>query len=189
MVGGIKPYVMEDPKPIMMDAAIVLLDHLMQESDIVAEFGAGNSTLWFADRCEELISVEHDEDWLDTILRALPMDEKEADVTFSLSEIEDIPNALEEYPDEAFDLILVDCYSHMRPGAIKNAIPKLKTGGWLVVDDPEQPPAQNAIKRYLKNWDSILISGKKKHPISKDYAPAETQFFRKGMPASPIFEE
>lgn len=44
--------------------------------------------------------------------------------------------SIDEYPDGYFDLILVD--GRARPSCILHSIPKLKSGGLLVVDNAER---------------------------------------------------
>jgi putative heme iron utilization protein len=45
--------------PWLTKEAILLLERLLRPDDIGLEFGSGRSTIWFAERVEKLISIEH----------------------------------------------------------------------------------------------------------------------------------
>ena len=50
---------------------------------------------------------------------------------------EDYVKSIDEYPNGYFDLITVD--GRARPSCALRALPKLKNGGWLLVDNMERP--------------------------------------------------
>lgn len=52
-----------NPIPWYTYSAIEYLSHLDFSNFNVLEYGSGNSTLWWANRCCEMVSVEHDEEW------------------------------------------------------------------------------------------------------------------------------
>jgi len=54
-------------------SATKYLTKIVQDDSRVFEFGAGNSTLWWASRASEVVSVEHDPTWADQLInRNLP---------------------------------------------------------------------------------------------------------------------
>ncbi len=62
--------------------------------------------------------------------------------------------AIDEYPNNHFDLVLVD--GRARPSCIKHAIPKIKEGGFLILDNaPPDRPRYNIAVRLMKHWDYV----------------------------------
>ena len=136
------------------------LDHMLTRDSRVFEYGSGGSTLFFADRVGELVSVEHDEEWhrhMATVLSGHaagnstylfrpperadePADCKVCDVSHA-SEREEYSgctfdayvSAIDDYEDGSFDLVSVD--GRARPACIAHALPKLKPGGFILLDD------------------------------------------------------
>lgn len=51
------------PIPWFTYPAIEFLSHLDFSKMNILEYGSGNSTLWWMNRCQELVSVEHDVEW------------------------------------------------------------------------------------------------------------------------------
>ena len=76
----------------------------------------------------------------------------------SLSELsfKNYVNSITEYPDSSFDLISIDGVA--RSSCIKASIPKLKKGGYLMLDNSEREEYQEAIK-LLNNFERIDFEG------------------------------
>lgn len=145
-------------------ARAYLKQHLRPEFKVF-EFGGGGSTLYFCKHVAEVVTVEDNPEWFkiltDTIqaksyqnwkgflLTAEPLSdprprshENPADFKSSIASMEHMTfekyaRAIDPFPDEYFDLILVD--GRARPSCIQQAIPHLKKGGLLVVDNTERP--------------------------------------------------
>lgn len=49
--------------PWLTRDAIELLEQLIKPTDVLLEFGSGRSTIWFAQRCRRVISIEHHPHW------------------------------------------------------------------------------------------------------------------------------
>lgn len=49
--------------PWMTYDAIAFLEEITSEENNVFEWGSGGSTIFFAARCKQVISVEHDKEW------------------------------------------------------------------------------------------------------------------------------
>ena len=63
--------------------------------------------------------------------------------------------AIDEYPDEYFDLVIVD--GRARPSCIMHSIPKIKEGGWLVVDNTGRTIYHSAIQEYIvSSFEKVL---------------------------------
>lgn len=159
------------------------------------EYGSGRSTLYFARRCAQLISVEHDPRWYVhvrgelersglehcTILLHLP--ERTTDRTADPSDpaayvsgklgyarcsFERYVQAIDSCSDESLDLVVVDGRS--RPACLLHAAPKLRPGGLLVLDDAQRDRYGRA-RRILdgSGWDRQVFRG------PRDFFPLPTE--------------
>lgn len=100
----------------------------------VLEFGAGYSTIWWASRCAELLTIEHDPDWIEPVNRVLRemcavecVRASEAGANFC--------NAADAWGGE-FDCVIVDGPGPRAP-CIRYGIGRLRDGGVLIVDNTE----------------------------------------------------
>jgi len=103
------------------------------------EWGSGRSTIYFAERLQHLVSVEHDHDWWQRVSKQLEK-RRLANVTYQFVDLTVDRDAYHQviaaYPDGYFDLILVDGES--RENCVRAAVPKLRSGGYLVLDNSEE---------------------------------------------------
>jgi predicted O-methyltransferase YrrM len=169
--------------PWLTPEAIRLLDSMMRPSDTGAEFGSGRSTLWLAQRCAHLTSVEHDEEWYARVSRTLA-DEGITQVDYQCHprDASDAAGGRSAYVqaarflgDESIDFALVD--GVYRDYVTSFLLPKIRPGGILVVDNVNrylpsatkspaslQPPAAPATPEWaraaaaLANWRRIWTS-------------------------------
>jgi predicted O-methyltransferase YrrM len=122
-------------------------------SDMVGlEWGSGRGTVWFARRLRELTSVEHDREWYDRVVRGLsrkglnhatclcvPLDHDPSEPTRPL--YDPLPRYVavaQNFVDGSLDFVVVD--GHYRQACIRAALPKLKSGGLLLVDNTNWLP-------------------------------------------------
>ena len=61
-----------NPLPWLPYSLIRILDERVTSEMRVFEYGAGYSTLFFADRVETVVSIEHAEAWVETLKTAMP---------------------------------------------------------------------------------------------------------------------
>lgn len=106
----------------------------------VFEFGSGNSTLWWARRAGQVVSVEDSPAWYDIVSPQLP-----ANVRYLLAA--DEATYLDAYRSspERFDLVVVDG-SH-RPSCLEASVERLADHGVLIVDNSDWPSVNGAIER------------------------------------------
>ncbi len=192
-----------DRLPWMTFRAIEAIEQIATKEQNVFEWGSGGSTLFWADRCKSVVSVEHDAGWFGTV-NDLLLAEHTPNAEYLLVEPENDPlwerrsirnntdcisydkasrgksfrkyvYAINDYPDAFFDIIVVDGRS--RQCCIHTAIPKLKSGGYLILDNSER-------KRYLESnrelldparWERRSFSGAT--PYACNFS--ETSLFRK----------
>lgn len=129
--------------PSLTREAIGLLDRLLRPTDIGAEWGAGNSTGWLAERTAYLTSFETSPDYLPVVKASLAKRGlRNVDlqlVRFEWTRDEDACHAsnllqrARALPDESLDYALVD--TAPRSCLCLTAIGKLKAGGLLILDN------------------------------------------------------
>jgi tRNA A58 N-methylase Trm61 len=156
-------------RPWFVHEAILKLEEMIEPGFTVFEWGSGSSTLWFDDiMAASVISVEHDSEWHARTRQEL----ERYDIScVQLLLIFMQPNPSDIYddnyyskyilscPDEHFDLISVD--GRNRAHCLSNAIPKLKPGGILVLDNSERKQYQWAIDLLegWQRWDYVTQGG------------------------------
>jgi predicted O-methyltransferase YrrM len=145
---------------------------------LIYEYGAGGSTIFFAKRAREVISVEHDPEWarrvtevmqkggykncwiqvIEPTLNATFTNGDPSDVNSYTSDdhnfhgrsFKDYASSIDRYPDEHFDIVLID--GRARPSCFKHAIPKVKKHGYVVWDNTDRtyyfPAMQTAPKTF-----------------------------------------
>lgn len=116
-----------EPLPWFTYPAIRFLEPRLSKSMRVFEYGAGNSTLWWASRVRSVQSVEHHREWFDRITAALPGNAK-----VSFAEGDDYIQAAQGQ----FDVIVID--GIMRPQCAGPAVAALSKGGVIVWDNTDE---------------------------------------------------
>lgn len=189
--------------PWMTYDAIDFLASICKSSKRVFEWGSGGSTLFFSKRCLQVVSIEHDQKWSELLagkLKDLPVanvdymevpgekildwtekDYRDPDDFISGDKksvglsYEKYVKIIDTYPDSYFDIVVVD--GRARNCCIKRAIPHVKKGGYLVVDNTEReyylggfPELQNP-----DAWEKTEFQG----PVFFQHAFCKTSFFKK----------
>lgn len=104
----------------------------------VFEYGSGNSTLWWANRTKQVVSVEDDKNWYDRVKKIMP-----ENVTYTFAEGEsEYVSSITRYPTK-FDVVIVDG-SH-REECIKVAKDALTELGVIIVDNSDWESLRSAI--------------------------------------------
>jgi hypothetical protein len=104
----------------------------------VFEFGAGNSTLFFAKKVKEVFSVEHNKDWYNRISKQI-----QDNVNLVYKEIdEEYPKSIQSL-NKKFDIIIID--AEERVNCVKNSLGALTDAGVIVLDDSERSEYKEAI--------------------------------------------
>ena len=154
------------PHPWLTPAAINIFDAILNKEMTGLEYGSGSSTLFFASRLGQLESIEHNKDWYEKVINMLGsarvqnvnlhlIPENKADKTETDLGIQGFEprksytnyfGKVREYPDHHFDFILID--GRARVECTVYAIPKLKSGGILALDNSER-------RRYTPVFDLL----------------------------------
>jgi len=125
------------------------------------EWGSGGSTIWLSQRTKSVTTVEHDEGWVDKTQAEL---DKYGIINVALVH-RNLDNGyvehIDAFTDEHFDIIMID--GRRRSDCLKHAIPKLRRGGALILDNSEREEyqeAQKLIAHWTKlEWDSGYSEG------------------------------
>lgn len=149
-------------RPWIVPAAVGWLARRMRADWSVLELGSGRSTAWLARRSASVLSFEDDAEWAGRareLLTGAGLD----DVELRQLPIERFLPELESLPDEAFDLVVVDFLEAEgadRVDAVRLARPKLRPGGYLLLDDSDRPAYAEAFE-LLAGWDVHSFAGVK----------------------------
>ncbi len=113
---------------------------------ILFEFGSGNSTLFFASKVKDVISIEHNKEWYQIVNSTKP-----SNVKLVQTESDSVNDYLEFFNKlkEKIDVIIVDGLH--RNECLVNSINKLSENGVIILDDSERSEYQNGIDFILGN--------------------------------------
>ncbi len=177
---------LRDRRPWLTFSATRFLQRHLRSTMQVFEYGAGGSTLFFAARVANVVSVEHDSAWAAQVQAAL-VQEQRLNATVHLIPPESDPACdgqdpadpeayvssapqyrgmsfrkyaahLDGWPDASFDLVMVD--GRARPGCLCHARSKVKPGGWLLLDNAERAHYHPALRSLeAEGWRKRDFSG------------------------------
>lgn len=122
----------DEPIPWFTYPSIEYLSQLDLSQCLILEWGIGNSTLFFAKRCQKIISIEHNTDWYNLITDKMPTNS----FSYLVSE-----NEYAEFPkqlNEKFDVIIVDGIK--RQECLNTSLQLLKRGGIIIFDNSDRNP-------------------------------------------------
>jgi len=184
---SLEPHVspIDDHLPWITFSAIEFLESFLHKDMLVYEYGSGGSTLFFAERIRKIISCEHDTKWASKVLATLethkhknyelnilePSENKDCnqknsldpDLYQSSSEIYQGFNfrgyvtSIDSFPERYFDLILID--GRARPSCCKHALPKVKEGGYIMLDNSERPQYKDGQELLNQNGNRVDFYG------------------------------
>lgn len=172
-----------DALPWINFPALDYLEQQIKPTFRVFEYGGGGSTLFFCKKAAEVITVEDHAEWFKTLTETVkskgynnwqgffiapetvadttarthtnPADFKSGAKGLEHLSFEQYARAIDPYPTEYFDLILVD--GRARPSCIQQALPHLKSGGLLVVDNTERPYYLAPFRQILDNQFDKMV--------------------------------
>ena len=126
-----------DPLPWYTYPAISFLSSRLRPNSVVFEYGAGNSTLWYAQRVARVVSVEDDAQWCGTISRRAP---ENASVVHRSDRTEYVLEIA--HSDELYDVVVIDGCD--RPRCAAEALSHLSPGGVIIWDNSDWADFQTA---------------------------------------------
>ena len=155
--------------------SISFLEGYLKKEMKVFEFGSGGSTLFFSDRVNELVSIEHDQNWYDLTNKSIvdlklthvdynhispffcenlnglncqdPLNYISCNSEYKNYNFSQYVKAIDRFPDRYFDLVFID--GRARPSCILHSIKKVKKNGILFIDNTDRT-------YYLKGFPQLM---------------------------------
>jgi predicted O-methyltransferase YrrM len=114
------------------DANIFLLNNLRDDM-VMLEFGSGRSTQFYATKTKKVYSREHHKEWFDIVKKQI---ESVTNIEYKFYDDLAIYADTSDIKNNSLDLAVID--GKNRVNCLLNTIPKLKSGGVLVLDNAER---------------------------------------------------
>ncbi len=154
-----------------------ILENVLKKSDVGFEFGSGYSTIWFAKNTAKITSIEHDDGWFKKVtfmLKKQNLEHKSKVIEISgvdeikMTGVDNYIRPIYEIKDCSLDYCFID--GIFRDSCLVVAIPKLKHGGILIMDNVDNyfPKNKTSISvRYKRDNRSKLISRSNMKQVNK----------------------
>ena len=145
----------ENPIPWVTYSFIDFIKERLKKQHTIFEFGSGNSTYFYAKYAGIVVSVEHDKEWYDKIVKTKP---ENAELIYcELVRDGDycrVPIKLEE----TFDIIIVD--GRDRVNCCKQAVKAVSANGVIVLDDSEREVYREGVNFLInKGFKELSFTG------------------------------
>lgn len=126
-----------EPIPWYTYPAIDFLKYRDYNDKVVLEFGGGQSSLWWAERALDVVTLEGDKDWYLKIKEGMPSNVDLNYVSMESAEVnvDQVNAAIEKSPYDQFDVIVID--GLFRSDMIAIALRCLKESGVIICDNAE----------------------------------------------------
>lgn len=150
-----------NPIPWMTYSSIHFINEKLKLKPMsVFEYGSGNSTLWFASRVENIISIENDAVFYNKMIKKV---NSIGNVSYELRNLNDnYSSEILEY-ENAFDVLIID--GRERVQCAKNCIKSLKKEGVIIFDNSDRIKYKEAYN-FLENNQFKKLEFKGAGPIS-----------------------
>ncbi|MEO6001393.1 MAG: hypothetical protein ABIN89_31365 [Chitinophagaceae bacterium] len=180
-----------------------LKDHLNKDSNVF-EYGGGGSSLFFINHANEVVTIEHHKEWFEKVRnkvllkkssnwigKLIPPDLKEGDAELDPNDPHDYytneepyyncifksyVTYIDNYPEKYFDLVMIDGRS--RPSCIWHSMPKVKPGGYILIDNSNRRSYFAEVMEKLE-FDFELIFDEKGPSPYMDYLTQTAVWQRK----------
>lgn len=159
------------PLPWLSYPAIDFIKQFDFSQSVVFEWGSGYSTLWWAQRCKHIISVESNAQWIPYIRKLLPAS---VELIETKLDVDAEVDALRKHPLPEYDVIVIDNYGTFRWRCAEAAADRLAAGGMIILDNSEQCLKACEVLRG-RGMVQIDFSG---FAPSNGYAQTTSIFFR-----------
>lgn len=120
------------PIPWISYPCIEFIQNRLNKNLTIFEYGSGYSTLFYADRVSDVISVEHDEDWYLKIKSTIP---ENVNLHFCELIYGGQYSQFITTIDRSFDVVIID--GRDRVNCINNSINSLSDTGVIILDNSE----------------------------------------------------
>lgn len=157
--------------------------------------GGGGSTLFFCKRVANVVTVEHNAKWFSLLEKEvvkntiqnwkgllrpaqegigenLSIADPDAyvsdDVLFKGCHFREYASAIDAFSDAFFDVVLVD--GRARPSCLKHALPKIKAGGLLILDNSDREYYLEQSIALITPIFRLLLDGKGPVPYLEGFS-------------------
>ncbi len=161
------------PLPWITYPAMELLTRRVRADHAVFEYGAGMSTLWWAERVRRVVAIEHDLSWYETLRGRVP-----AHVQLLHQPLEyggEYCRGILAYPG-SFSVVVID--GRDRVSCARNAVKGLAPSGVIVWDDTNRSQYREGIEfLHAQGFRSLALVGM---TPAATHAHETTIFYRDG---------
>jgi hypothetical protein len=164
-----------NPLPWFTYPAIEYLIQLDLSNCLIFEWGTGNSSLFFAKRAKEVISVESDKLWFDQIDKVKLIN----NYLFFKDDLKEYVGIISSF-NKKFDIIIIDGKEREKCSEISNDYNK--DDGLIILDNSERHPD---ISKSFRDLDYLQIDMHGFGPVN-DYTWTTTFFFKRAARFEPI---
>ena len=192
---------LSDQIPWLPFDAITYIEAYLKPDMTVFEFGSGGSTLFWASRVKQVISVEHETSWYHKMKEQIQKlqirnvryllaeaevdaDPKQktpdnpdhylsGDTSFSGKTFRTYVTQIDQFPEKFFDVIVID--GRARPSCLKHALDKVKMYGIIIVDNTERNYYLRQFSFSPRAWKRIDFKG----PVPYSLSFSQTSIFQK----------
>lgn len=172
-------------QPLIPPQAVEYFEQLLRPEFDVFELGSGASTLWLAERVQNVISVEHKPAWFEAISFHL-QELKYWNVDLKLFSRGEFGKKFDQwytkfilgFSRNAFDVVYIDGLDRTRVETMINAKTRIRPNGWLVVDDSNWPKLKIGLDRF-REWPYSTYCGWKEGAIDGKPRYSCCSFFHK----------
>ncbi|RIW13621.1 hypothetical protein D0X99_15360 [Algoriphagus lacus] len=181
--------------PWIAHGAFLYKENYLTPTMRILEFGCGGSTLYFAKKACQVISIEDNHEWYsvmkertktfsDVELRHIPVDKEFVGGEFA-SNMDELKhtNSYKNYAlgasdvqDESIDVLVID--GRARIGCLRTNLSKLKRNGIVLFDNTDRTAYAGGIQEILGEWDRLDFSGV---TVSEYYFTQTSIFKRKAQ--------
>lgn len=143
------------PIPWFTYSFIDFMQDRLTKEQRVFEFGSGNSTVFFAEKCQSIHSIEHHQEWYQLGVSQKP---ENAELTFIELDKDGKYCRAAKDTEKTYDIVIID--GRDRVNCCKQSVEALSLQGVIILDDSERTKYQEA-RDILKNqgFKELLFSG------------------------------
>ncbi|MFQ5415479.1 MAG: hypothetical protein ACE5FL_00375 [Myxococcota bacterium] len=176
---GAQPAVFAAPRPSYTYRAIRWVESVLTPDTTVFEYGTGGSTLFYARRAKLVGAVEHHPEWFEAVVEQLrhrgldaagvvlaapqtpegPEDReryRSHKDPYQQQSFRDYVRSIRAHEDGSLGLVSVD--GRARVACVRESIPKVRDGGYLVLDNSERDRYREAFE-LLSRYECLDFSG------------------------------
>jgi hypothetical protein len=162
-----------NPLPLYTYPAIEYLASFDFTNKKIFEFGSGQSTLYWLESGADVVSVEHNQSWVDRLKTSLGKFFKHQYIFANQQDL--YVNSILAFPNNYFDLIIIDG-TFNRFLCAKNVITKIRKDGLIILDNADWYP--NTARFLKENLNFIQVDFYGFRPSKPDAAVTSLFFSR-----------